>query len=216
MGSDNGNYDERPAHPVYLDSYWIDQTEVTNKMYTLCVQDKVCSHYYVDMPSETRSSYYNNPEFENYPVIFVTWDAAKTYCEWTGRRLPTESEWEKAARGPSARTYPWGNELPDTNFLNYQSTVGDTTKVGSYPKGASIYGALDMAGNVWEWVSSLYLPYPYFATDGRENSSVTATHVIRGGSWFNNMYEIYSSYRDKYYGWLSRNGIGFRCALSAE
>ena len=153
------NINEQPVHKVVLDAFWIDQTEVTNKMYALCVQTSVCTPP-SSTNSSTRPSYYENPEFEDYPVIYVDWYKAKTYCEWAGRRLPTEAEWEKAARGTDGRNYPWGKDAPNKMLLNYNGNVGDTTEIGKYPAGASIYGALDMAGNAWEWVSSLYKPYP--------------------------------------------------------
>ncbi|HEU0291526.1 MAG TPA: SUMF1/EgtB/PvdO family nonheme iron enzyme [Anaerolineales bacterium] len=109
MGSDNGREFEKPAHKVYLDAYWIDRTEVTNYMYAMCVSANTCSLPRT-MASVLRSNYYDNPEFYDYPVVHVTWNDASAYCSWAGRRLPTEAEWEKAARGEDALTYPWGRE----------------------------------------------------------------------------------------------------------
>jgi len=183
-GNDSPSYqDNHPQHSLFLDAYWIDQTEVTNKQYALCVSDEVCAPP-LDSKSPMRSSYYGNPEFDNYPVIFIEWDMALTYCEWANRRLPTEAEWEKAARGMDGNIYPWGNEAPDDYVLNYNSPIRDTTDVGKYLDGASLYGVLDMAGNVWEWTSSLVYPYPYSPTDGRENLLVNEYRVLRGGSWY--------------------------------
>ena len=214
MGSEDGDDDEKPVHTVYLDSFWIDQTEVTNKMYVMCAKAGGCYP-----PHSTRSMshvlYFNIPEFENFPVISVTWEQAKIYCEWVGRRLPTEAEWEKAARDTDGRTYPWGEEV-DCDKANYTfGCVGDTTKVGSYSGGRSLYGVFDMAGNIEEWVSSLYLPYPYSATDGRENLSASGSRVLRGGSWSGSINDVRSANRN----WLepskANNSIGgFRCALS--
>ncbi len=196
MGSDSGGDSEKPVHKVYLDAFYIDKYEVTNGNYAECVGAGKCT-----APSEkkpfTRDSYYGNAEYNDYPVIYVDWTQAKTYCEWRGGRLPTEAEWEKAARGTDGRTYPWGNEFdgPKGNFCdknctfdwankNYDDGYAYTAPFGSYPSGASSYGAMDMAGNVWEWVSSEYKPYPYKADDGREDlTSIRHIKVTRGGSW---------------------------------
>ena len=201
-----------PLHTVHLDAYWMDQTEVTNEMYAKCVDAHVCIS-----PSQTKShtrySYYGNPEFGNYPVIYVDWFMAKNYCEWAGRRLPTEAEWEKAAHSTNASIYPWGNEAPKKNLLNYKWTeVGDTTEVGSYPNGVSPYGMLDMAGNVSEWVSSLYLAYPYSRNDGREDESASGSRVLRGGGWNHIEPFVFSFGRSGNNPTESGNTSGFRCA----
>jgi formylglycine-generating enzyme required for sulfatase activity/uncharacterized caspase-like protein len=214
MGSDTGDPDEQPIQKINLDAFWIDQTEVTNKMYSLCVSEGRCKEP-DQKGSATRLSYYGNPEFDNFPVLIVDWTMAKTYCEWADRRLPTEDEWEKAARGENAFVYPWGNDAPNNNLLNYNSN--DTTEVGKYPEGVSFYGALDMAGNVWEWVSSLYMAYPYDEGDGREDMGSSALRVIRGGSWVNR-YDHLDHLRSAGRGWFDPGDyyyVGFRCAMSA-
>ena len=183
-------YDHSPQHSVTLDAFWIDQTEVTNKQYSLCVLDNACI-LPLDLKSPMRSSYYGDPQFENYPVVNVEWAMAKTYCEWAGRRLLTEAEWEKAARGVEGLIYPWGNDTPNENLLNYNSAVRDTTEVGSYPEGKSLYGVLDMAGNVWEWVYDAY-DEAYYQKSPSSNplgpdvdeSAADYPRVLRGGSWY--------------------------------
>ncbi len=178
MGSDSGDNDEKPPHQVYLDAFYMDTYEVTNASYRACVQAGWCKK-----PNNT--DHYDNPDYANHPVVYVDWNQASAYCEWRGSSLPTEAQWEKAARGTDGRTYPWGEGI-DCNRANYGVCVEaiDTTEVGSYVNGVSPYGLYDMAGNVWEWVSSLYEPYPYEATDGREDLSAGGDRVLRGGTWY--------------------------------
>jgi formylglycine-generating enzyme required for sulfatase activity len=206
--------DEEPIHQVQVDAFYIDRYEVTNADYKACEDQVIC-----DRPqsssSSTRIEYYGNPEFDGYPVIQVNWHQAGTYCEWRGARLPTEAEWEKAARGTDGRMYPWGDELDET-FANFSYSVGDTTAVGSYEMGASPYGVYDMAGNVWEWVSSLYRSYPYTANDGRESLAGEDLRVARGGAWGLQGVSVSASYR---YGIIPSDAnaaLGFRCAKDAN
>ncbi len=214
MGS-NSNPDEQPIHRVDLDAFWIDQTEVTNAMYEKCVDDGACKQP-TNASSTLHPVYYGNSEFDNYPVIRADWNTANAYCSWAGRELPTEAQWEKAARGSGtiALIYPWGNQVPNADLLNYNNDLGDTTEVGKYPDGASVYGALDMAGNVWEWVSTLYKPYPYEADDGREDLSSPEAHVLRGAAWNSTGNFIRSATRIRSNGTHSTNYYGFRCALA--
>jgi formylglycine-generating enzyme required for sulfatase activity len=185
---------EQPQHKVYVDAFWIDRTEVTNAQYRRCVADGACSPP-SSVESNTRPSYYGNPEFDNYPVVNVTWYQAQAYARWAGGRLPTEAEWEYAARGPNRNIYPWGNRAPNRSLLNYNWNMNDTAAVGSYPDGASWCGALDMAGNVWEWVSSSYRDYPYDPGDGRENPNASGKGVHRGGAFPYPMAQVRSAYR---------------------
>jgi len=222
---------EKPARKVTISAFWMDKVEVTNGMYALCVQAGAC-----DLPrnlsSATRPSYFANADFNDYPVINVSWEDAKTYCTWAGRRLPTEAQWEYAARGSTDfRRYPWGDQSPTNNLANYDYGVRDTTRVGSYPSGASPFGILDMAGNVWEWVSDYYND-TYYETGASENPTGPATasvhglrRAIRGGSWQDSFKDVRLSKRgfalapdltadsksEKYKGDFN-NRIGFRCA----
>ena len=188
MGSDNGTSDEKPVHTVYLDAFWIDQTEVTNKQYQACVDAGTCKPPSITS-SFTHSDYYGNPEFDEYPVIYVNWDKAKWYCKvWAGGDLPTEAQWEKAARGTDERTYPWGEGI-DCDKANYNgSCVGDTSPVRSYESGKSPYNAYDMAGNVWEWVNDYYQSNYYTMLGGNASNPFGPDsgqyRVLRGGSWF--------------------------------
>ena len=204
--------DEKPVHTVTLDAYYIDQYEVTNAQYAECVDDGVC-----DPPSKSssysRDSYYGTSEYADYPVIYVSWYDAKAYCEWRGARLPTEAEWEKAARGGlEGKQYPWGDEI-SCDRANYTfGCVGDTSAVGDYAP--NDYGVYDMAGNVWEWVSSLYKGYPYDATDGREDLDSSEDRVLRGGSWYVSDIGARSAYRRDDSPSDIYDFIGFRCARS--
>ena len=171
--------DEHPQTEVTLPAFWIMPTEVTNAQYKLCVDAGKCTK-----PDNAR---WDKSENGNDPVTDVDWHQAHAYAAWVEGRLPTEAEWEKAACGTDGRVYPWGNAEPNDQRLNYNKKVGHTSAVGSYPAGASPYGALDMAGNVWEWTSSLYQSYPYRNNDGRENAEGDARRVVRGGAWYDNL-----------------------------
>jgi len=214
---------EKPQHPVTLDAYWIDQTEVTNAQYAKCVADNGACKEPTNKSSYTHSSYYGNSEFDQYPVLYVDWNMSNTYCSWAGRELPTEAQWEKAASWDEAthtkNVYPsWGNSI-DCTFANSYDTknakycTGDTTAVKSYESGKSPYGAYDMAGNVWEWVNDLYDIYP--GGDANASADFGQKHrVLRGGSWLNLNIDTRSAAR----GWnipgYTNFNLGFRCSRS--
>ena len=200
--------DEIPQHKVYLDSFWLDRTEITNAMYTRCVTAKGCT-------PPVHSDRYGKPEYANHPVPGVAWTQAQSYCMWAGRRLPTEAEWEKAARGTDGRMYPWGNFPPDKNLLNFNQQVNDTTAVGSYLEGASPYGALDMAGNVWEWVADWYDPeyYTHSPASNPTGGIEGNLRVLRGGNRDSNVKNVRVT--ERFWAFPGRNDTdGFRCAQS--
>ena len=220
MGNDvSGDAISRPAHQVNVDAFYIDKFEVTNEMYDACSYAVECRKP-LQSGSVTRTTYFNNPVFANYPVIYVDWKMANAYCAWRGARLPTEAEWEKAARGTDEHIYPWGGEELDCSLSNFAGCVGDTTPVDQHEKGQSLYGVFGMAGNVWEWTSTLSKLYPYDPTDGREDPEVYGKRIARGGSWHPNFggnsgnvrVDTRTGLDPGYYGAY----VGFRCARSVE
>jgi serine/threonine-protein kinase len=211
---------ERPQRLVNLDAFWIDATEVTNKQYRPCIDAQVCSPK-VDAGDDWRI-YNNDSKYDDYPAVFVDWKNASAYCEWVGRRLPTEAEWEKAARGTDGQIYPWGSGAPNNDLLNYNGKINFPTAVKSYPDGVSPYGAYDMAGNVLEWVSDWYSDAYYSIAPllnplGPESGT---RHIGRGGSNNSGADVVRSAYRfhvaPNFFGQLTYNDGGFRCALSAK
>jgi formylglycine-generating enzyme required for sulfatase activity len=238
--------DEKPRHTVYLDAYWIDRTEVTNARYVQflnaldghpgtcgelgCIETKLeekhshilCQGGRYEVAGDyilcQDGRYEVEPGFEDHPVTEVTWYGAQAYCRWAGARLPTEAEWEKAARGVDGRPYPWGDAAPGCDRAQHGACSGATVPVGARPAGASPYGALDMAGNVWEWVADWYDP-AYYRSSPVGNPQGPASgkdKVFRGGSW---------GYLPKFIRTTDRAGnsptyagfnLGFRCASAQE
>jgi formylglycine-generating enzyme required for sulfatase activity len=214
MGTDEkGSQQNRPAHKVVLNAYWMDRVEVTNAMYGMCVEAGECT-----LPVIERNPYYGHPRYKNYPVVYVSWYDADAYCKWAGRRLPTEAEWEKAARGADGRIYPWGNDPPDRNLANFNLNIGELLDVNRYPLGASPYGVLNMAGNVREWVGD-WFDRSYYSVSPRENPQGPPggkTKSLRGGSYDDSYSQIRTFNRFEHA--PSSPGInrGFRCASDAD
>jgi formylglycine-generating enzyme required for sulfatase activity/predicted Ser/Thr protein kinase len=221
---------EQPRHTVYLDAFWIDRTEVTNAQYRLCVEAGACRS---PIPCRWGEPTYADASKADHPVVCVTWHAAKTYCAWAGARLPTEAEWEKAARGTDGRTYPWGNDFAcdKGNALDMVAGGGDpaatsgppcdgyarTAPVASFPAGASPFGVLDMAGNAWEWVADWYGEAYYGSPPARNPlGPARGSHrVLRGGSWASNRYWLRATVRIGFPPVDNDDGSGFRCCETA-
>lgn len=222
---------EGPSHRVYLDGYWMYRYEVTNAMYQECVTAGACPRPQ-NFGSRTRTEYYDDPNYANYPVIYVTWVSAQAYCKWIGGRMPTEAEWEKAARGDiHTRLFPWGNTPATGEQANFcdlgcpgkivdvdkRDGFRDTSPVGNYPLGVSPYGLMDMAGNVWEWVFDYFSPgYYQISPERNPQGPQSSRHrVIRGGAWNNISEGVRVVQRTDVNPEMSLDTVGFRCLVDA-
>ena len=207
MGSGQG--DEAPAHTVFVDAFEIDIFEVTNEQFAQFVEE---TGYQTDAESSNDpspwSAYYQDGK-EGYPVVKVSWNDAKAYCEWAGKRLPTEAEWEKAARGIDERVYPWGNDWDAAKLNSKESGFRGPLTVGSFPEGDSPFGLKDMAGNVWEWTDSWYQGYPQ--TTFNSNYFGETYKVLRGGGWFSEQDQVRTTKRNANSPDAANDDIGFRC-----
>ncbi len=223
MGTDTLFPFMSPAHTVKLSAYYIDKFEVTNKLYMACVDAGKCIAP-KQINSKTRAEYYGNTSFDNYPVIFVTWEMANKYCqEWRYAELPTEAQWEMAASGADFNSqqaiYPWQTDTINKSYTNYNRNEGDTTTVGKYPLGISPYGTYDMSGNVWEWVrDSINSDSPYYGDPEGVLNPLGAPDngfkIIRGGGWNNTEDDnLRVDFRGYQLGMsFFRDNLGFRCA----
>ncbi len=228
MGSERRAADEKPVHKIYLDAYYISKYEVTNAEYYEFWASRHALP--VAMRPHTPENFAHLPhigtwperakQFPNHPVVGVSWHDAKAYAAWQGMRLPTEAEWEKAARGYTDRTWPWGNAMePYANTSaaddGYENQLAP---VGSFPKGKSYYGVLDMAGNVWEWTSDWYSDVYYFRSARRNplGPDVGSWRVIRGGSWIDALPRCSTTFRFYLYPRLKTSFVGFRLVKAAE
>lgn len=211
MGGEDGPADARPVRRPYLSAYWIDTYEVTNRRYGQCVQSGICAK-----PKDPRP--FEEPQRAEHPVTSLTWMQARMYCHWNGRRLPTEAEWEKAARGTDGRRYPWGNSLEAVKHRMKERVlkvgINGTEPVGSQPWTKSPYGVHDLVGNVWEWVKDWYAEDFYASAPSLDPQGPLrgSFRVLRGGDWSQGPLELRASYR----GWDEMTywgpALGFRCA----
>ncbi len=229
MGRDGGPPDEGPAHTVFLPSFYIDQNLVTVGEYVKLIRAKgprgPRGEMYLDVEDEdariheSEDGWLPDPGFEAYPAAELSLYGAAVYCQSVGKRLPSEAEWEKAARGQDQRLYPWGNDPPSLNLAFIDGYRGETVPVGQYPSGASPYGVLDMAGQVWEWTRSLFRPYPYDPKDGREELSTGGSIVARGGDASSEADGLMATAREVVDPWRAQSGhayFGFRCVATGE
>ncbi len=225
IGPDESSPENGPAHEVTLDAFEIDMYEVTNREFREFINSDSCPGPLIEgnpdpcvydgaVQSVTRDDYWTSTQYQYYPVINVRWDQADAYCRWLGKRLPTEAEWEVAARGTDGRKYPWGDTPPTCDRANFEGCAADTIEVGSLPDGVSPFGVYDMAGNVAEWVADYYNPtyYQWGDTDNPTGPPSGATRVVRGGSWFCSEDKTASTFRDQADPRAQYNSIGFRCA----
>jgi formylglycine-generating enzyme required for sulfatase activity len=202
--------DVGPARKVHTAAYWIGVNEITNGEYLKCEEAGACTPPKVD-DSAGRANYHTSPEFTNYPVTYVTWDQAQTYCEWQGKRLPTEAEWERAARGDEGQLYPWGTEYDPDKYHEYELRSTNTYSIGQY-NDATAWGIYDAAGNAWEWTADWYAPYQ----DPHQPPDDGVFKIIRGGAWRG--YAFYFRYTARLQAppALAGRFVGIRCAKDAK
>jgi formylglycine-generating enzyme required for sulfatase activity len=213
MGSEKqyADSDESPVHEVYLDAFWIDKYEVSNAQYQACVEAGGCD-------SPDKGDLINSPFFQKHPVVYINWTNAKEYCKWVGRHLPSEAQWEKAARGIDQRSFPWGEGI-NCQFSRYDNCDEGTVTINSFSTGQSAYGAFNMAGNVAEWVNDYYTEDYYSSKSSWLNPvgpNNGINRVIRGGSWNTSPLDLRSTNRFGLSSFYSSSTIGFRCVSRTQ
>jgi formylglycine-generating enzyme required for sulfatase activity len=226
MGSASWNDNERPLHTVYLDAFYIDQFEVSNASFAefLNANGNQIEGYAPwveesdpDLRIHRREGLWTPDEgYADHPINEATWYAARAYCAWRSARLPSEAEWEKAARGDDGRTFPWGEAEPTCQLANFAGCFYDSVPIDSYPNAVSPYGVYNMAGNVMEWVADWYIsPYDTRQTDNPTGPERGDFRIFRGGAWFNAPNQVRTTYRFAKLPVLTYKANGFRCARAA-
>ena len=199
---------ENPAHKVVVDAFFIDIYEVSNKSFGEFTKEN----------NKKNPTFWENPDFNqpDQPVVGVSWKEAQAFCKWKNKRLPTEAEWEKAAKKKQTNYYPWGNSEPTPEKLNFSNNIGKTTSVGSYEAGKSSLGIYDLSGNVSEWVYDWHSPEYYLFSPSKNPKGPTSGQyrVIRGGNWRNGKNEVKITFRNATIPKLKSKTVGFRCAKS--
>jgi formylglycine-generating enzyme required for sulfatase activity len=210
LGSEKAGETARPFHRVRLSPFWLAKVPVTNEQYARFLQAN---------PGVREPSYWDDHRFNGprQPVVGVSWDEARAYCLWAGLRLPSEAQWEAAARGREARRFPWGTEEPTSERVNFAHNVGQTSPVGSYPQGAGPFGTLDQAGNIWEWCEDAWektIPLGWERTpDPVFTRGLPGIRVLRGGAWDSRPWAVVAASRHRDEAILRSWVVGFRCVL---